>query len=78
MDAEQVTIEWKKFSESFVADLWQFFNNDEYSDVTIITEDGHEIKSHRILLAMCSTYFRNMFKRNKSHGQISKYIQEME
>lgn len=73
MDAEQVTIEWKQFSESFVADLWQFFNSDEYSDVTIITEDGQEIKSHRILLAMCSTYFRDMFKRNRCHGQISKY-----
>ncbi|XP_055320035.1 modifier of mdg4-like [Sitodiplosis mosellana] len=71
MDAEQVTIEWKQFGESFVADLWQFFNSDEYSDVTITTEDGQEIKSHRILLAMCSTYFRDIFKRNKNPGHIT-------
>lgn len=76
MDAEQVTIEWKQFGESFVADLWQFFNNDEFSDVTITTEDGQAIKSHRILLAMCSTYFRDLFKQNKSPGNISKYIKQ--
>lgn len=73
IDEEQVTIEWKQFGESFVSDLWQFFNSDEYSDVTISCEDGHEIKSHRILLAMVSTYFRDLFKRNKYPGHIGKY-----
>lgn len=70
-------IEWKQFGESFVSDLWQFFNNDEYSDVTISTEDGQQIKSHRILLAMCSAYFRELFKRNKGPGHISKYTAQL-
>lgn len=74
-NSDEVSIEWKQFGEAFVADLWQFFNSDEYSDVTIITEDGHEVKSHRILLAMCSTYFREIFRRNKGSGHIGKCSQ---
>lgn len=74
---EEVTIEWKQFGEAFVSDLWQFYNSDEYSDVTVVTEDGHEIKSHRILLAMVSTYFRDIFQRNKSPGHVGKYSQTM-
>ncbi|XP_031616544.1 protein tramtrack, beta isoform-like [Contarinia nasturtii] len=70
MDQEQVEIEWKQFGEGFVSDLWKFYNSSEFSDVTISTEDGQEIKSHRILLAMCSVYFRDLFKRHKGPGHI--------
>lgn len=71
---DDVTIEWKRFGEAFVADLWHFYDSDEFSDVTIITANNNEIKSHRILLAMCSTYFRELFQRNKNNqmGHIGK------
>lgn len=72
INEQEVTIEWKHFGEAFVGDLWQFFNSDKYSDITIITEDGHEVKSHRILLAMCSQFFRDVFQRNNSPGHIGE------
>lgn len=68
-----LSIEWKGFGEALAGDLWQFYNSNEHSDVTICTDDGHEIKSHRILLAICSKYFRELFKRFKTPNQIGKY-----
>lgn len=71
---DEFTFEWERFGEGFVADLWRFYDSNEYSDVTIVAENDTKIKSHRILLAMCSTYFREMFKRNRrtGNGQIGK------
>lgn len=63
---EDMTIEWSHFSEALASDLWQFYNSSDYSDVTIYTDDGHQIKSHRIVLAMCSDYFRDLFKKNQT------------
>lgn len=71
---EDMTIEWSHFSEALASDLWQFYNSNDYSDVTIYTDDGHQIKSHRIVLAMCSDYFRDLFKKNQTPNCISKFL----
>lgn len=70
MDTEDVTIEWNGFGDSLATDLWQFYMSREFSDVTICTEDGCEIKSHRIILAMCSTYFRDLFSKHNGSNMI--------
>lgn len=71
---EDMSIEWSHFSEAVASDLWQFYNSNDYSDVTIYTDDGHQIKSHRIVLAMCSDYFRDLFQKNQTPNCISKFL----
>lgn len=70
MTEEEVTIEWSGFSEALSKDLWQFYLSNQFSDVTISTEDGIDMKSHRIILAMCSAYFRDLFKKNPGPNTI--------
>lgn len=73
-DADHMTIEWNGFGDALGNDLWQFYMSKEYSDVTICTEDGREIKSHRILLAMCSIYLHELFQRHNGSNIIGKSI----
>lgn len=72
VDLEEVTIEWEGFSTALSGDLWQYYMAKELSDVTISTEDGRDIRSHRIVLALCSAFFRDLFKRNNAPNQIGK------
>lgn len=69
---ESITVEWPNFGEALGQDMWQFFMADEYSDVTISTEEGDKIRSHRIILAMCSPYFRELFKMNNTTNPIGE------
>lgn len=73
-NTDTVAIEWQNYGQALGGDVYQFFMSKEYSDVTISTEDGFEIRGHRIILAMCSPYFRDLFKINDAPNQISKYI----
>lgn len=69
---DTVTVEWPNFGQALGHDMWQFFMKHEYSDVTICTEEGDEIPSHRIILAMCSPYFRDLFKTNRTANPIGE------
>ena len=41
-------------------------NQDYLKDVTIVTDDNHQIKTHKLILAASSEYFQNIFKNNAS------------
>lgn len=73
-NVDHVTFEWNGFGDALSNDLWQFYMSKEYSDVTICTEDGREIKSHRIILAMCSVYLRELFQRHNGTNIVGKCI----
>lgn len=69
---DTVTAEWQNFGQALGHDLWQYFLSDEFSDVTIYPSDGQEIRSHRIILAMSSGYFRDLFRRTSNANPIGE------
>lgn len=71
---DTVTVEWKQFGQALGHDMWQFYMSKEYSDVTICAENGDEIPCHRIVLAMCSPYLRDLFKINNNANPIGEYF----
>ena len=50
--------------------LW---TNTDLSDVTLATEDGSQIKAHKVILASTSVFFENLFKRT-NHPNILVYL----
>ena len=37
----------------------------DFSDTTLVCEDGQQVEAHKVILAMSSPFFRNLFKNNK-------------
>ena len=56
------------FTNDFETSLPNAFRRlwtDEYfTDVTLATEDDHQIKAHKVILSLCSEFFRNLFIKN--------------
>ena len=50
--------------------LW---TNSDLSDVTLATEDGSQLKAHKVILASTSVFFENLFKRT-NHPNILVYL----
>ena len=42
-------------------ELW---NEQNFTDVTLATVDGHQINVHKVILSSCSQFFRNILLRN--------------
>ena len=54
-------IAYKMQSHDFKTMLQEASKADEYSDVTLVTEDQIKIKCHRLLLSSCSSLFEDLF-----------------
>ena len=44
--------------------------NDEFADVTLVSEDKKHIKAHRNILCACSSVFKDILKLDQSAKQI--------
>ena len=61
---------WHKFA-SHGQDLFKkLMETQEFSDVTIVSDDEHQYKVHRFILSACSTFFENILNANPSNAVI--------
>ena len=51
----------EKFIETVGMTLANPFNTVEHSDVTIVGDDGKQVKAHTFILSASSPFFRNIF-----------------
>ena len=57
-------LKWNDF-HSNVSKSFGLFRNEEYlHDVTLVSDDHHQVSAHKLVLSACSEYFKNVFKNN--------------
>ena len=70
MASEDFCLRWEEGKNPIFVGPWSctfndLKNDEDFCDITLITEEG-EIKCHKFILAACSSHFRNIIKRLKS------------
>lgn len=58
---QQFSLRWNNYSQHIVTALDDLRADDELTDVTLSCE-GQRLKAHKVLLAACSSFFRDTFK----------------
>ena len=53
-------INWDDFTTTSAERFRDLVGKKEFSDVTLVTEDGSRIPSHQVILASGSTFFKNL------------------
>ena len=61
MDGQRFCLRWDGFRESVSTLLDDLRADGELLDVTLCC-DGSQVRAHRLVLAMCSPYFRQVLK----------------
>lgn len=56
----QVNVRFQNYVNSFIDNFRELYTQNELTDI-IIVADGQKIRAHRVCLAVCSKYFRNLF-----------------
>jgi hypothetical protein len=51
----------------------QFWGDKDFTDVTLATADDGQIKAHKVIISLCSPFFRNIFVKN-SHPNPLIYL----
>ena len=82
---ENFCLKWNEFQTNVKATYQGLRQTDDYADITLVCEDGQQIKAHRIILSSSSHFFRHMlaslthshplvYMRGVKHQELSNII----
>ena len=64
MEDEVFTLSSDHFEQKCPETLRQIWNEHEFTDVTLATEEGGLVQAHKVILSSCSPFFRKLFLRD--------------
>ncbi|XP_046605574.1 zinc finger and BTB domain-containing protein 37-like [Neodiprion virginianus] len=63
MSGEQFSLVWNSFPANLSSGLYTLLSDEQLVDVTLAAE-GQMLRAHKLILSLCSTYFKELFKMN--------------
>ena len=61
MTANKITLRWNEFDVSASTTIQQLWLDQEFTDVTLVTEDERQFKAHKVVLISSSLFFKSLF-----------------
>ena len=62
---EKLCLQWNDFKENISSAFGDLRQDKEFTDVTVVCEDGQQVEAHKLVLVASSPFFLNIFKGNK-------------
>jgi len=75
MHQEKYSLKWHTYSDHLRSMMKELMMNEDFSDITLVTEDKKHIKAHISILRACSPVFKDILKIEKNTNQIM-YLRE--
>ena len=63
--SEKLFLQWNEFQNVVTTAFGDFRNDEDFTDVTLVCEDGKQIEAHKVVLASTSPFFLDLLKKNK-------------
>jgi len=68
---EKFSLKWNDFQDNTIKTFSKLRKEDDFFDVTLVSEDQKQMMAHKVVLSSCSEYFKNILKTNKhSHPML--------
>lgn len=61
MSGDQFSLVWNSFPTNLSSGLYTLLTDEQLVDVTLAAE-GQILRAHKLILSVCSTYFKELFK----------------
>ena len=65
MMAEKLCLQWNDFRENVKGAFASFKSDNDFADVTLVSQDGQKVEGHKVILAGSSPFFLNLFRKIK-------------
>merc|ERR1719154_235603 len=70
MYQEKYSLTWHTYSDHLKFMMKELMMNEDFSDITLVTEDKEQIKANINILSACSQVFRDILKKDKNSSPI--------
>ena len=64
MEGKEVNVNWNQFEVSAAKSFKDLWNNNNFTDVTLASEDDQQIRAHKVILSSCSNFFSSILVKN--------------
>ena len=68
---EKFNLTWHTFSSHGQELFKDLLESQEFTDVTLVSDDQHQYRVHKFILSACSTVFREIITNNPSNTFVS-------
>ena len=70
MHQEKYTLTWHTYSDHLKSMMKDLMMNEDFSDVTLVTEDKKQIMANRGILSACSPVFKDILNKDKNLSSV--------
>ena len=70
MHQEKYGLTWHTYSDHLKSMMKELMMDEDFSDVTLVTEDKKQIKANINILSACSPVFKDTLKKEKNSSQV--------
>ena len=74
---EKYNLTWTHYSDHLKSMMKELMMNEDFSDVTLVTEDKKRIKANIHILSSCSPFFKDILKKEKNSNAIM-YLRDIQ
>ena len=68
---DRLCLQWNDFKDNVSSAFGSLRDDKEFTDVTLVCEDGQQVEAHKVILAASSPFFQKLLGRNKhSHPMV--------
>ena len=64
MNSEKFSLKWNDFESNLSVAFRELREEKDFFDVTLACEDSSQIEAHKVILSACSTFFKDILKKN--------------
>ena len=64
-NSEKLCLQWNDFKQNISSSFGALRGDVDFTDVTLVCEDGQQIEAHKVILAASSPFFRELLRKNK-------------
>ena len=70
MHPEKCSLTWYTYSDHLKSMMRELMMNEDFSDVTLVTDDKKQIRANINILSACSPVFKDILRKEKNSNQI--------
>ena len=63
--SEKLRLKWNDFEDNSRSSFGALRNDKDFTDVTLVCEDGEQFEAHKVILASLSPFFDELLKKNR-------------
>ena len=63
--SDKLCLQWNDFKQNISASLGDLRSDKDFTDVTLVCEDGQQVEAHKVILVASSPFFKELLRKNK-------------